>query len=344
MEYKFGKMAFISYRTRFHLVEGKCPRINLGKKCDNTTNFFEICNQEKCNYRKACYLVRSLQRGGFIDTAVLYPPEKILPSNALLMPYDYLELMGNLFDQLQKCNAFVRFDMDNSDNYWTLLEKTVWRAVSGNPTEYRMNSNADGYSSSGPFTLERMGEDERSLWWRIRKQMQFDHKHIVFWGDYARTCFLLNCPSCGEYFSVSRNAVNLFVNSGFQMPCPYCQKSSFTFVLQEDNIRTWPWLCNIESSSEKEQTPITPDAMLDLLLDDSKTCPKHIALICGRNENISSEAARVAKGMANWAIDNFVDSKLLRDVIKLTKEATKQITTDIEIRYRDKSGNVNIVH
>jgi hypothetical protein len=278
-------------------------------KCDNTNQTFEKCDQEACNYRKSRLLISDLLDRGFIYEGIIFPPESILPSNSMLMPFDYLDLMVNLYERLDRCDAFVRFNMEGADNYWTLLEQTMWRWLSNeSPKEYRIASTGNGYSCSGPFDLDAMDYDEKHLLSRIKRFLRPDarpHGPFMNFGRYARQSFLLNCPSCGNYFVISRKAAEQCAKKKVELTCPFCCKATFRFTFLKEVLfkQQWIWRCDITYAGQKGYLAITPSKMIELLLDDAPDCPESIpVLICIANENLNTESTNTLLAMTGVAL------------------------------------------
>lgn len=287
---------FISYRSPSYdnLKKNNCALQN-GGICKYGNPTFNHCTYTNCTYKRAAYYAKSLVDSGQISSWYIMPPQAMLPPNVVMTPIDFMELLPDLSDILNRCNCFLRFCINESgDSFWTLLEMEIWRRYqSANnriPQEYSVLSDTSGnYKMKGPFNLAKMGENGIRLYARIKvyiipQAMSAGH----FWGRYARSILIQQCHSCGCVFGVSAKAFRFLQERRLSIQCPKCNKSGFKYNTAQDKIRKYPFRYSF-SGERNLISPLHPDTMIDLLLDNTKYCPKDIPLFCMSKEEFPKE-------------------------------------------------------
>jgi hypothetical protein len=286
---------FISYRSPSYedLKKNNCV-IQNGEICQFENAIFNSCKYNDCIYKKASWYADGLRKNGRISSWYLMPPQALIPSNVVMVPIDFMELLPVLYEALYKSKFFLRFCVyERGDSFWTLLEREIWRRhQSANdkiPQEYSVINNSDIFTIEGPLDLKKMSKNGIALYTRLKLYIMPEPMTVGhFWGRYARSVLVQQCLACGNLFGVSAKAFSYLKNEKIGIVCPKCAKGYFYYQSAQDKIRKYTFRYSYEGE-RNPLFPIHPDTMFALLLDNTKHCPQNIPLYCMSRERFPKE-------------------------------------------------------
>jgi len=236
---------------------------------------------------------------------ILFPPEILSAVGEILKPFEFLELMEFILDEMHKCNTLIAVDQgDFLDSYWTQIELTQWRRFNDHPQAFsvRVNEESGSIQYLGELNLTTLSNDEKRLWIRIsngtnRKLRESNPHTMSIWGRYARSCFLVPCGACGEHFLVSKEALYASVNNEFKTYCPHCSRGPFQFSEGEKNSTFYRKPIFIKRIGQKKPRLLDVSEILTLLVND-KELPSTIKLVSLPDQEIYTEGTKNLIGVA----------------------------------------------
>ncbi|MCC6613368.1 MAG: hypothetical protein IT320_07800 [Anaerolineae bacterium] len=274
---QIGKTAFISYRGRY--------------------------------VHESEVLQQALLNGGLYDRVVRFPPNSLCEENEILLPYEYIELMGFILDYLSQCDGFIFLSSeDYIDSYWTQAEVLQWRRFRDQPVVIP-SVVIDGQPQLGqPQMLAEMTHNEKHLWAGISVSVERRYKgHLnprLACGKFAKNCFLVSCRVCGEHFLVTQKYAYQCVRGEASLSCPHCGASGYTFteLQKQGNFYRKP-ITVTQSHPTGKPHPIRvleSDEILDLLLEN--TLPETIKIVPDDAEHqITSDMGKIGRFMLGGA-------------------------------------------
>lgn len=275
--------AFISYRSPSYtqLKENNCKLLN-GEICNKQTA--PNCHFRGCSFRRASIFAN---RQDFNCNIV--PPRAMLPHDVLLTPKDFFKFCPDLKHTIANHDTFIRFEINKNeqiDSFWTNIELDFWKIACANkklPTMYYdIYLDEEEKTKANPIHFNSISKERIRLYNRI----------IVFiepqplsaesgWGRYAN-CFIQVCQNCNHIFLLSIKALKHLSKNNQEICCPYCQKGKYIYTFH--NWGKFPITYNY-SGEKNPYASISPDMMINLLLDNSKKAPHDHILICMNAES-----------------------------------------------------------
>ncbi|MCM1140608.1 MAG: hypothetical protein NC453_18715 [Muribaculum sp.] len=197
---------------------------------------------------------------------------------------DFLEYCNELKDYISRADLFIRFEIAK-DSYWTLMEKALWamkdRSQKDYNDSYEIYLNKNECTQSKFYPIEAMDKNKHDLYWRVLYYLKPENRHIHAWGRFS-LCFMLRCHKCGHVTVISRKALKTMTKFNLQLACPWCDEGKFTFHYKWGPAQ--PAKVFYDGISNKDILPLTPDNIIDLLLDNSHKTPREYPLICAKGE------------------------------------------------------------
>ncbi|NEQ47822.1 MAG: hypothetical protein F6K00_31565 [Leptolyngbya sp. SIOISBB] len=272
-------------------------------------------------FEKARRLQEWLQRKGYCEDVILYPPNTICTSNELLLPYDFFELLGKLRDgysaglgtyadaSIHDADAFVYLD---ANNYWessfTQAEVMLWRSVS--EELYPATVPERGQPSLGrKLLLPLSGNEEevRKTAYRSSRKTKRAPLNIgtYYWGKYSKNCFLIGCPNCGNHFLASTKAVYKALRGDVYISCPHHNCGNHDFYFEEGNKQGsfYRKPIRIHHNVKGKVNPLNIDDMMTLMHSNDEL-PASVGLVTLPGETLKSDGRKVAElyGIAGLAL------------------------------------------
>lgn len=262
------------------------------------------------DYNTASALAQHLVDTGAFGSITLIPPEKLSRTNEVLLVFEYFELMEFIVDSMHASDAFLVLDMGSYWNsYWTQTEVLQWRRFARRAEVEVFGPDARGEAiiHHGAAPLEPLSKRELQLWARIsvgtNRAMVQGSRLPQFWGKFARSCFLIPCPSCKRHFLATQKAVEASLEGEFAVPCSHCRTvASFEVGAQRGTFYRKPILLRKPGGRPRTpgEAPAAPLGALELtsLLVASEV-PPEFGLVALPGEKLHSDAVKVLK-MYGW--------------------------------------------
>lgn len=198
------------------------------------------------DYSKAFRLKELLIKQGISNDVVLWENESLCFNFEQLTVCEYFEALDKIRRSMKDCDAFIIIDCSNYENgYFTSAELLTWRSLHGKHESivWRVKENNGSYSFLGR-------EIYKPLTFRQRHSIGFSSYYIhpdytdpelAFqmdnWGKYGRNCFLVGCCKCGEYYLVSKGAMEWYIKTHHVAVCPNCSSAHATFTIRHTSKR-----------------------------------------------------------------------------------------------------------
>jgi hypothetical protein len=181
------------------------------------------------DYPHVAHVRRWLTSTGLCKDVKFVEPQRLALDHELMLPFELLELMMVIWNQMEECDAFAFLSSpDYMSSVWTELEVTGWRFFSGTPIGHAIGAGAQGYEyATGGWPA--MPTPEKRMWIRLRMNLDpvrskssrmIPHRG----GTYATRYYLLPCRVCGEYSLLARSAVESLAKRSGTLACgqPAC--------------------------------------------------------------------------------------------------------------------------
>lgn len=249
-------------------------------------------------YEDAQTLAHWLVNNGYCEQVVVFPPNSLSASGEQFLPYEYVELMEFILDELARCQAFVYIDTPGySDSYFTQAEILQWRRFKDEPVVYPAQVNGNHVQLGAGTTLETLSHNLKQAWASISVGTARSYRsHLnpgLATGKYAKSCFLVGCGKCGEHFLVTRKAVYAQIKGKFRVACPHCGNDQFPFKEEEQRGLYYRKPITLQQTFATKMRVLEMDEILHLLLQN--TLPPKFKLVQMGNERLDSDLATLGK-------------------------------------------------
>jgi hypothetical protein len=216
--------------------------------------------------------------GLFKYSTIIKPDHaRLALDHELLLPFEFLELMVAIWDEMQACDTFgILNSPDYLQSVWTNLELTGWRAIKPGGRAYSLELDPGGRYSYTPVSLEPMTKNERELWGIIRNRVRpFALLSSPKWSfpyrgsRLARKYYLLTCLVCGQHSLLPKGQVESRARTNGVMACahPECRaphqirkSGSFNWVRSRRPILAVP----VSSRRTESVLPLLASDLLSL--------------------------------------------------------------------------------
>ncbi|HEX9937156.1 MAG TPA: hypothetical protein VGB15_08530 [Longimicrobium sp.] len=278
MGYSLGKTVFLSYR---------------GKHFDDAVRLRE-------------WLVGQ----GMCRDVVLFAPNVLCAPNEVLMPYEYVEIMGTMRDMISRCNAFIFLNsrdaatgaLDYAQSYFVQTELLQWRLYRTPPVVHAAEVLANGgFALQGPGSLEEASKLEKKLWAGIAVSIDRSQRSKFnpgfMGGKLNRNCYLVPCERCGEYFLVTKKKMAAVLRDGGNVVCPCTRDHQIRFVElgQRGNFYRKPIVIASETGTNpRGMRLLGADEVASLLVHDDP--PARIPVLDVPGETLKGDGIKVVEG------------------------------------------------
>ncbi|MEL7246849.1 MAG: hypothetical protein AAFO03_00465 [Bacteroidota bacterium] len=252
------------------------------------------------DYGTAVQLKSTLLHSNYCKRVVLFENESLCANWEQLLVIEYFQLMEGIIDRLTECTSFLFIESPNYVNgYFTQAEILQWRRFKKQPLVIPVFRDVNNnFQLRQPILLQPFSKRDKKLWAKISVNIHpvMKGRRQVFWGKYARNCFIIGCCICGEYFLLTRKFMDILIGTGLQVKCPHCLNAGFD--LYEDRtkrkyFKRHPIILR-PKVQPRQLRHLTESEILHLLTGNN--LPSRIRILKAPNEKLTKDSSRAMKG------------------------------------------------
>lgn len=265
------------------------------------------------DYSKALRLRELLLSNKICEQVVLWENESLCFNYEQLTVCEFFEALDKIRQSIKGCDSFIVLDCPNYENgYFTSAELMTWRSLHGSKDSivWHVKESEGTYK----FVSKQM---VKPLSFRERHSIGFSSYYIhpdysdpemAFqmdnWGKYGRNCFLVGCCQCGEYYLVSKSAMDWYLKTQRPAVCPNCNTEHASFHIKPTAKRLLVSRNPIIMSPLVGPCDLKNLGLFELLwlMRTGKLKESRFKLVCMEGEKFESDVAEKGKSILKFTL------------------------------------------